>query len=359
MHASRLSYYDRIKANVPEPMQVMIPPVAPGPRFKFGGQAAAKANPDQVALANALLEKLKSRADLGQVRGLLNEYAMGANAAGGADGDGGGDGAAIDEERQRQAREVLFQCVLLMGSKSFSHMMNITERCLPLLKEYTVESESKLQVIRIIEAFWFENTQFMGIIIDRFLTYRLIEAVNLVQWLFDEKHVPHFDRFHYWIILHRSISKMISKTRELHQRLVQVREAHAANEARRMTDAMDEELEQQRAEKKGIAKLESAYDLTLRDKHQVLIAVFQSFARVLTLKLAEYDHQGVDASTQPWLHWTMGWMREFGRYYYKELESLWPTLSNSIPANEVDPRVMQEFESIHLLIMDQQAPLHS
>ncbi|KAI8050587.1 MIF4G like-domain-containing protein [Syncephalis plumigaleata] len=353
----QLSYYDRIKTNIPEGMQVMIPPVAPSPRFKFGGQAAAKANPDQVALANALMEKLKSRAEMNQVRALLNEYVIGSNAEDNNENADDNNGTAVDEERQRQAREVLFQCVLMMGSKSFSHMMNITERCLPLLKEYTTEAESKLQVVRIIETFWFENTQFLGIIIDRFLTYRLIEAVNIVQWLFDDKHTPHFDRFHYWAILHRSISKMVSKTREINHKLVQIREAHAVNESKRMVDAMDDELEQQRAEKKGIAKLEATYDLALHDKHQVLLALFQSLARVLSLKLAEYNQQGIDASMQPWLFWTMGWMREFGRYYHKELGSIWPTLSSSIPANEVNPVVLQEFETIHMLITDQQGLL--
>ncbi|KAI9596951.1 MIF4G like-domain-containing protein [Syncephalis fuscata] len=350
----QLSYYDRIKTNLPEEMLVMIPPVTPGPRFRFGGQAAAKANPEQVALANALLDKLRTRSELSEVRALLNEFVIGSGAE-----DGGEDanGATVDEERQRLAREVLFQCVLLMGSKSFSHMMNITERCLPLLKEYSAESESKLQVIRIAEAFWFENTQFFGIIMDRFLIYRLVDPISVVQWLFDDKHMPHFDRFHYWVIMHRMLSKVVSKVQDTQKKLIQAREAHITNESRRMVDVMDEELEQQRMEKEAIAQLESTYDAVTREQKEVFLSLFQSFSRVITLKLAEFDQQGVDANTQPWCYWTMGWMRDFGRYYYKLVEPLVPTLSSIVFTSETDPRVNHIFEQICQLINDRREPL--
>jgi hypothetical protein len=78
-----------------------------------------------VNLANVLLAKLRARATQEEINVLLNGYIR----TGSTDGSGATDASGpVDETRLGQAREVLFQSVLLLGSKSFSHMLNVTER---------------------------------------------------------------------------------------------------------------------------------------------------------------------------------------------------------------------------------------
>lgn len=108
----RLSYYERIKTSIPEEFLVMIPQAAPAPEFQYK-------NPEHPLheQAKAVIESLRAKKTVEEVRDILDKF----NETQAQQG--------IDEQtRIRATRELFLQCLLLVGSKSFSHVLNVVER---------------------------------------------------------------------------------------------------------------------------------------------------------------------------------------------------------------------------------------
>lgn len=116
----------------------------------------------------------------------------------------------------RLARDALIQCLLQLGSKSFSHVLNVVERYLSVLQAIcgthaSNGSDAKLHTVQVVAAFWKNNPQvsipeniihtdlggrfthmffefiicqFLGIILDKFLNYRVIDPAAIVDWVF-------------------------------------------------------------------------------------------------------------------------------------------------------------------------------
>lgn len=95
-------------------------------------------------------------------------------------------GKASEEEPAGMSlsREIFLQCILHHGSKSFSHILNITERYLPLLHYVSSSDQAKFEVIRIVQKFWVKNRQMMMIVLDKFINYKILEPTTVVNWLF-------------------------------------------------------------------------------------------------------------------------------------------------------------------------------
>lgn len=82
-------------------------------------QLVRKAGPDDVA---GTLQKIRNYA-----AGQLSSAAS-MNIDGGEDDVDMGSGVALGDP-ERIARDVLVQCLMKHGSRSFSHFLNVTERC--------------------------------------------------------------------------------------------------------------------------------------------------------------------------------------------------------------------------------------
>ena len=67
-------------------------------------------------------------------------------------------------QREDFIRELFTECVLMLGSKSFSHVLNVIERYLSILQRMNSTPEAKLHTVKIVAQFWRNNTQFMGIL---------------------------------------------------------------------------------------------------------------------------------------------------------------------------------------------------
>ncbi|KAJ2793382.1 Nuclear cap-binding protein subunit 1, partial [Coemansia helicoidea] len=168
----RLSYLDRIKAHVPESCLALLPAKAPGHNFKFTVQAMDERTRE---VSVALGRCLKSKGTVDQALEILQtHYSQWTD--------------VDDDERQALAREMLVEHVLLLGSKTFSHMLNAIEKFLPALQQFGDAPEAKLQIARTVEDFWLRNPQFCAITIDKLVNYRVIDPVTVVEMLFDPAH---------------------------------------------------------------------------------------------------------------------------------------------------------------------------
>ncbi|KAJ2589179.1 Nuclear cap-binding protein subunit 1, partial [Coemansia sp. RSA 1797] len=199
----RLSYLDRIKLQLPESCVELVPVKAPTHNFKYTVQSMDERT-REVSVATGRCLKNKGTAEQA-LEILQTHYAKWTD--------------VDDETRQVLAREMLTEHVLLLGSKTFSHMLNAIEKFMPALQQFGDSPVAKLQIAKVVEDFWCKNTQFFAITIDKLLNYRVIDPATVVEMLFDSSHVGAWSQFHLWEILRNTMNKVNMRVEQLQTRL--------------------------------------------------------------------------------------------------------------------------------------------
>ncbi|KAI8868113.1 ARM repeat-containing protein [Ramicandelaber brevisporus] len=234
----RLSYYDRVKAAVPENLHPLIMPYpAPEHTFFYNRQnnqtVPFAADPNARALLESLAAQVKARAGATEimecVRGIIDNVSQvtllmrlsapvyadpfitsSASASAAESGviedssaDHHGANAAIvmssmlgsqvtdPNERtlllqRRLVRDILMQHFCMLGRKSFTHLLNMLERNQTVIKDLTTRSPQleQLHLLGIVESFWFTNPQFLAIVIDKLIFYGIVSPTVVIDWIF-------------------------------------------------------------------------------------------------------------------------------------------------------------------------------
>ena len=115
----RLSYFERIDETLPPELKPLLP-VAPA--------ITAESSLDDFG-RSLLLPLLKSKENPEKIKSVLNDCAP----------------LSLDDQR-----DLLLPCLLVLGSKSFSHMLNVIERNLPLLLQFNVSAGDRLQIVKLV-----------------------------------------------------------------------------------------------------------------------------------------------------------------------------------------------------------------
>ncbi|KAJ2771303.1 Nuclear cap-binding protein subunit 1, partial [Coemansia nantahalensis] len=308
----RLSYLDRIKAHVPESCLALLPAKAPGHNFKFTVQAMDERTRE---VSVALGRCLKSKGTVDQALEILQtHYSQWTD--------------VDDDERQALAREMLVEHVLLLGSKTFSHMLNAIEKFLPALQQFGDAPEAKLQIARTVEDFWLRNPQFCAITIDKLVNYRVIDPVTVVEMLFDSAHAGRWSDFHLWEILRNTITKVNMRVVQLQTRL---KTAHAVAAVAVLIDAAEQPAAETAEHVEAIlAQME-------REQRDVVVVTARHFVRLLA---------ATDGSDRAWL---LGRFKEFMRTYRAQVAANAAELEGLISAAAASPDVRQVFDATLLL----------
>ena len=140
----RLSYYERIKSMLPENYHVMIPATAPVPSFKY-----ESAEDPLHAKSKEVIDSIRTKKSVEELRDLLSRYKE----------ELASSGVSSEVEQQSVIRELFTQCLLLVGPKSFSHVLNVVERYLEVLRFLNATPEGRLHTVQIVSSFWKDNTQ--------------------------------------------------------------------------------------------------------------------------------------------------------------------------------------------------------
>lgn len=190
----RLSYWDQIREALPEPWQAALPP-QPATSYRYDPQQGLDSN--LCSLADQVVSSIRSRKEgwLDEVRAAIEQVRSWAR-------ENPGTAATLFPEESNQvdvedalARDVTMQAVMLAGSKSFSHVLNALERCLPLLRElfpphkYAGDPsawKAMRQGLRAVWDFHSGNTQFLEMVVDKLLNYRVIDAPSVFEWVMDK-----------------------------------------------------------------------------------------------------------------------------------------------------------------------------
>lgn len=105
------------------------------------------------------------------------------------------------DEASKIKRDVALQTILTVGSRSFSHFLNVLERFvppslpprrvltlrpryLPLVRTLSASSSARLELLGSVATYWRRNSQFHLIVIDKLLQYRLVDSADVVSWVF-------------------------------------------------------------------------------------------------------------------------------------------------------------------------------
>ncbi|KAL1917043.1 uncharacterized protein VTP21DRAFT_5241 [Calcarisporiella thermophila] len=299
----RFSYYDRIRTMLPDSLAPLVAPEPPAPVFRFENPLDPLHNE-----STELLTKLRRKVGADEILQTLENFGQGEEAS----------------------RELFIECALLLGSKSFSHVMNVVERYLSVFQNLNSTPEAKLHTVRIVARFWNKNKQFMGILMDKLLNYRVVDANSIVHWTFETEQVNDFSKFYVWEILKNTLNKVNARVVQTKSKLEQLQQQRSSGE---LADA-----EQNQNGTEQIQQLEHNLEVARREQKEVFLMVFQKFTALLAESGQTLDNWKV------W--WIYGWYREMLRGYYNELRGFLVTLETIVYTPGVPELALRVFGEV-------------
>ncbi|KAH6587853.1 hypothetical protein BASA50_011044 [Batrachochytrium salamandrivorans] len=330
-HCIRLSYYDRIKNIIPESFEKhgLIFPQSP-PSYNFLYDTAESSGDEGLCqLAGFISKSISERADLHTMEAILTKVEQYASAE-----TIEIDGKSLTIEMAMSSpesvtRDVFINCVMFQGSKSFSHILNVIERYLPLLQKCNRTVEARMHTLEITAAFWKGNTQFIEIVLDKLTNYRIVDPKTVLLWIFQPKILDvSFSRFYLWSILRNTLIKVNLKAEQISLRL-----ETAKSQASNFSDMT--------AQGGEIQTLEMAREAALREKKETFLLVFQKYVELTSSKLRQCMAEGIEPTATPWWRWVVGFFREISRAFKTDVEQIKFTVDAIIFTPDLDSAVVQ------------------
>ncbi|KAI0227944.1 Nuclear cap-binding protein subunit 1 [Massospora cicadina] len=311
----RLSYYDRVKPTIPESFLPLFLERSPEPQFSFSAPPEGKLAATSYAsdapfkpFCVAILDAFKHKKPVDQTLRLIKDTSD-----------------ELDDEFI--VKQISVETLLLLGSKSISHMMNVIEKFLVVFQFFTHEAEDKDEIIKIAAHFWRESPQWLGIQLEKFLSYHIVEPTNIVKWVFSEPNHEAMGSAVLWEVLYSALNKLI----------LWVGQQKASYDS----TSNKEDFE-------SLALLESSNNAQA-DLRQVIVAIFQNLVAQISSLLETLDSQGVVPEESLRYLYLVGRVREFGRRYQAvvlpNLVSLESVVFNAVD----DSRLLQILDEIKSL----------
>ncbi|KAK0523219.1 Nuclear cap-binding protein subunit 1 [Tilletia horrida] len=183
----RLSYYDRIRDTLPPEMQESVfPTEEPGPAFTYGSQT----HPLHTH-AREIMQAIRAKAVHAVVETQLESLRRDITAPAGTDvpsmevDEAQSDKIMVGEQdAERIQRDIFIQCLLLAGSRSFSHFLNVVERYHSILRQLSTTPAGRLAMLGAASRFWARSAQWTLIVFDKLLQYRIVEPADVITFVF-------------------------------------------------------------------------------------------------------------------------------------------------------------------------------
>lgn len=236
----------------------------------------------------------------------------------------------------REIRSMAFETLLHLGSRSFSHFLNATERYLPLLRALTQTSEDRRTALDAVAAYWTESAQMRVVVADKYLQYGVVDGLDVVGYVFDMAPADAmadapdaWTDFHAWEMLRMALDKVIGRVSAARRKASELEAEDDKARARKAAEHLehggamgmdvDPEVPQQSPEtlaaQKSLAELVDQQDA-------VLVAVMKAFVAELLPWCFGGESQGLSAvltlvesgEDGQWpVRARWGWYREFVR----------------------------------------------
>ncbi|CAG8672192.1 12031_t:CDS:2, partial [Funneliformis caledonium] len=317
----RYSYYERIKSTIPDEFSAIFP-IEPSTNFKYEDSAHPLHS-----LAETLLGKIRKRASTEDVQTYFKEMLSPELSA---------------EDKEQTMRDIFIQCVLMQGCKSFSHVLNVIERYLSILQSLNETAENKVHTVKIVAEFWKNNTQFLGILLDKLLNYRVIDASSIITWLFTDEMEKEVSKSYMWEIMKNTINKVISRVKQVQYKLESLMNPPADSGIIDITSDLDKKVNADE-----LRNIENTLNNVTREQKEVLLTLVNLFVEMLNNKLKEYKEQGVqDPMSKLWFWWAYGFFKEIGRTYQPQISTFIVTLETIVVVPNMDPTISNIIEMI-------------
>lgn len=318
---TRLSYHERIKSTLPEDYLSssagVFPTEAPAPDFTYEPQGSSSYQ----SAASDIVNLMRSKATSAEIKEALDKLKL--DFVAGEIGD-----EPIDEEAaERRARDILFQCILVIGSRSFSHYLNVLERYIVILRESTNSAAARAALLRSASRFWSSNTLFRHIVFDKLLQYRIVDPVDVINFVFegeepvlDGEITPReWSDISIWDVFRMTLEKVQNRVLAVTLRLENLKkreenridtERAAAGEMK--TDENDEAVNAEGEPK--ITNEQAQLELANVEKQVEAVKKEQQSLFVDIVKKWQETLPALEGSEDPWTAWfAKGWFSEFCR----------------------------------------------
>jgi nuclear cap-binding protein subunit 1 len=109
----------------------------------------------------------------------------------------------------------------------YAQLIKVIEKYLELLQQFNISPESRLQTVQNVASFWKNNSQFMEIILDKLVNYRIVDPKSIILH-FVSKDVMQADysRFYLASILKNTLVKVNLKAQQIEISLEKAKTEH-------------------------------------------------------------------------------------------------------------------------------------
>ncbi|KZT12669.1 uncharacterized protein LAESUDRAFT_733291 [Laetiporus sulphureus 93-53] len=339
----RLSYYDRILKTLPEPMQApdaqVMPDEGPGPDFDYDDPARPYHEAAQSVL-NLLRGRAKAEDVIGHLDSLRNTIS---------------ETAEGDVVVESVVRKIAVECLLHIGSRSFSHFLNAIERYLPLLRNLApggANTEARMDILNAVYSFWNRSRNMVVIVFDKLMQYQIVDPTDVVSWAFihsgsGTEGNPSFDAFQ-WDVLKGALDKANGRVTIARRKVTALRKEEDDNAARaKASDSATMEADAEGKQANVIPAAESpalttalkAFTTLTREQKAALARTLDGFVGYLAAEdkpnpraqeviTEKAWHNRANWDETDWETWeTWCWFRHFCRTYSPYLRNYTNTLA--------------------------------
>lgn len=387
----RLAYYDRIKGTVPEELQeALMPAEEPAPVYTY-----AHAEHPYHARAMLLFNSIKAKASVQVVQADLQSFAQSIVVpAGQVPSPEEEQRGMVDDAAQADevVRDVVVQTLLNAGSRSFSHLLNVVERYHDLLRALSTTPAARVTILASTARFWARSAQWVLIVFDKLLQYRIVEPVDVVTYVFSPPSdapgavllhagnssafsfsadatelggtLRDWSSFNWWLVLRLTVEKVVGRVGQLTQRVGATATAAppsnapiGAPPADASLPARPTDVSYSAASAAGVASGSTTsqeeakvhLDAVALEQRRVLVSAMSGFIQLLQQHRA-FDAQPASAADadaphtwQAW--WIAQWYTEFVRLFHAVLATNRETiLANVFAATPADDAALRTFE---------------
>jgi len=230
---------------------------------------------------------------------------------------------------QNEISDLFFHAILQVGSKTFSHFLNITERFLSLLRAMTATPETKIHLLKTVADFWRYSSLHTIIHFDKFITYRVVDCSSVISWVFSLEVLPLFTKGFIWEILNNTIQKTLARTVSISGQLKDLEKIRD----RDLTDETNLE---------AVQKHKELYSTAQREQKELLVVTLQKFVTCIGDFLRVCESKGVEPFTENYLWYdsVLGHFRDFLRKYLREIRTIKETVEIVVFTSDIDQRIV-------------------
>jgi nuclear cap-binding protein subunit 1 len=233
---------------------------------------------------------------------------------------------------------IIINCLLIVGKKSFSHLLSSLERYEDFIPKYIINKEARLQALKSLIQCWETSPQQIIICADKFQTYQIVTPITIVEWFFSPSSRKLYTKQWPWELLYATFDKLVSTHRRLHHQLKEIENPN------QRPNATQTDIDHFR-------ELESKLATSMKEQKDNFLFFFQRFEVILRESLIKFKDQNTedDLSNEQWLKITLGHLKAFGRKYYKQLRGLYGTLD--ILFSNTEPTISDFWKQVKSILI--------